>query len=142
LWRNRTGFAETNTEILLVSFESLERIQWYLEGADFQWPVLSDPARELYKAYSMERASFARAWLSPRTLSYYARAMLRGQRPHKPAADSLQLGGDVLVDRAGIVRLIHRSREPADRPSVEVLMRSTIAPGSSRAGEGDSEEAQ
>ena len=83
---------------MLVSFEPLERIRWYLADAPFAWPVLLDPDRHLYKAYGFERTSFRRAWLSPRTLAHYLRAALKGRLPHRPVADTLQLGGDVLID--------------------------------------------
>ena len=132
MWRQRSSLAELNTDILLVSFEPLERIAWYLEEADFSWPALSDEDRTLYRAYGLERTTFVRAWLSPRTVWHYLRAALRGQRIRRPAADSLQLGGDVLIDPAGIVRFIHRSSEPADRPTVERL--KTIARSVRRSG--------
>lgn len=108
--------------MLIVSFEPLERIRWYLADVDFEWPVLSDPDRAAYRAYGLERTSLARAWLSPRTLAFYVRAALHGTRLHRPTADTRQLGGDFLIDAQGVVRLARRSVEPAGRPSVEELL--------------------
>jgi hypothetical protein len=122
LWRHKDTFAELDIEVVLVSFEPLERIRWYLADAPFAWPVLLDPDRHLYKAYGFERTSFRRAWLSRRTLAHYLRAALKGRLPHRPVADTLQLGGDVLIDPTGTVRFVHQSREPADRPSVQILL--------------------
>lgn len=33
------------------------------------------------------------------------------------------LGGDVIIDEDSIIRFIHRSMDPSDRPSVETLLR-------------------
>jgi len=123
LWREREKLKELNADVLLVSFEPLARITWYLGEAEFGWPVLSDPGRRLYRAYGMEQGSLRRAWLSPRTILYYARALVHGRLPRLPRADSRQLGGDVLIDPDGMVRYLFRSAEPADRPPVEELLR-------------------
>ncbi len=103
-------------DVLVVSFESAERVRWYLEDVDYGWPVASDPSRELYRAYGLGRGGFAKVWLSRATVLFYLRSALRGRVPHRPQADTLQLGGDFVIDRAGVVRFAHRSTEPADRP--------------------------
>jgi hypothetical protein len=51
------------------------------------------------------------------------REISRGRFPKKPTGDVNQRGGDVLVDRAGIVRLHHIGKGPADRPPVEIILR-------------------
>ena len=85
-------------------------------------PSFSDPSREAYRTHGLGSASFARTWLSPRTVPLYARALPRGQRIRPPRADPAQLGGDFVLDHSGRVRLITRSSEPTDRPSVEKLL--------------------
>jgi hypothetical protein len=52
----------------------------------------------------------------------YIKLLLRGRKLHLPSADIHQLGGDVLIDPAGIVRWRHVSSDPADRPSVESIL--------------------
>jgi len=32
------------------------------------------------------------------------------------------MGGDIIIDSMGIFRLVYRSKEPADRPSVSKLL--------------------
>ncbi len=127
MWRQRDQLAELQTEVLLVSFESLERIRFQFTGAKFGWPALSDETREGYRAFGLERSGWVRVWLSPRTLGFYARSLLRGRIPRKPQADTLQLGGDFIIDTRGFVRFAHRSVEPADRPSVNLLLRELRA---------------
>ncbi len=122
MWRAKGELEQLNADVLVVSFEPMERVRWYLEDVDFGWPVLADPGRTLYAAYGLRRGSVARVWLSPRTLAFYARELIRGRLPRRPAGDTLQLGGDFVIDGEGVLRFAHSSVEPADRPPVAELL--------------------
>jgi hypothetical protein len=52
----------------------------------------------------------------------YLKLLLSGRKLRAPSGDPRQLGGDVLVDPTGTVRLHHVGRGPADRPSVDTLL--------------------
>ena len=129
MWRRKQEIEDLGAVVVLVSFEEPARISDYLGEAPFGWPILSDPSRAAYRAYGLGSASFARTWLSPRTVFFYARAFLRGQRVRPPRADPTQLGGGFVIDSPGHLRLIARSSEPADRPSVEKLLAAVRAIG-------------
>jgi hypothetical protein len=58
----------------------------------------------------------------PATVLVYLRLMLRGRRLRLPTGDTAQLGGDVLIDPAGVVRVHHVGSGPADRPAIEALL--------------------
>lgn len=107
---------------MLISFSAQEAArQWRQEtGAGF--PILLDPGRVVYCAYGLERSA-RRTW-TLRTLGYYAAAILRGDRLRKAQGDPHQLAGDFVIDGGGIIRLAYRSIDPADRPSVEMLLRA------------------
>ena len=122
MWRRQFELQALDIDVLLVSFERLELLQGISIEDGFGWPVLADESRRGYELYGLERASFARVWLSPRTVWYYARAVLRGQRLRRPGSDSSQLGGDFLVDPLGRIALAFRSAEPADRPAIELIL--------------------
>jgi len=111
-----------NIEVLLVSFEPMQRVRRYSVEDGFGWPVLVDEPRQGYGRYGLGRASFARAWLSPKTTLYYIKALLRGRKPRRPVSDTGQLGGDFLIDPGGRVVLAFRSSEPADRPAVDQIL--------------------
>jgi AhpC/TSA antioxidant enzyme len=83
---------------------------------------LCDPDRALYEAFGFERGSVARVWLDPRVWWRYASLLARGRRWAGLGDDTLQLGGDVLLDPSGSVRWIRRSRGPEDRPRVEEIV--------------------
>jgi hypothetical protein len=80
--------------------------------------VLSDPELVAYHAFGFGRGSVHRVWLDPRVWRRYVQLIRTGRRPERAHEDTLQLGGDVLVDAGGRVRWIYASRGPEDRPSV------------------------
>jgi hypothetical protein len=91
--------------------------------------LLADPERILYTEFGLGRASFARVWLDPRVWQRYAELLLHGRRLERPDDDTLQLGGDALVDAEGRIRWIYRSRGPEDRPSLLEIVTAVRAIG-------------
>jgi len=83
--------------------------------------VLLDRERTVYNAYGLERSRL-RSW-HPHVVWLYFTRWLQGQKFHNSHGDDTsQLGGDFIVDRNGILRLVHPSHDPTDRPSVEALL--------------------
>jgi hypothetical protein len=108
--------------VLVVTFEIPRAARAYVEETGLGWPLLLDGSRWLYRAYGMESGRWWAIW-GPATWLAYARAIVRGHRLRRPTGDVNQLGGDILIDPDGIVRLQHVGSGPADRPSVESLLR-------------------
>lgn len=106
-------------DVLVVTFEIDVVARQYAAG--LPWPVLLDESRELYRAYGMLRGTAWRVW-GPASWWGYVRLLLRGRKLRLPTDDIYQMGGDVLIDPQGIVRLHYVSRDPLDRPSVEALL--------------------
>jgi len=92
-------------------------------------PLFGDPGRAAYEAFGFGRGSVRRVWLDPRVWARYARLLSRGQRPGLNRQDKLQLGGDAVLDRAGVLRWIHRSAGPDDRPSAAAVAAELRAAG-------------
>lgn len=107
--------------VVVVTFESGAIAQNYSRKTRLPWPVLIDKSRKLYAAYGMERGRWWDIW-GPASWWGYLRLIFRGRRLHRPTGDIHQLGGDVLIDPTGIVRLRHVGRGPIDRPSVDSLL--------------------
>ena len=113
--------------VLVVSFEARSSACAYVDETQARWPVISDESRSLYEAYGMGRARW-RHLLGPSALLAYAREAARGRVPRWPSADPVQQGGDVLIDPAGIVRLVHVGAGPGHRPPVERLLAAVASP--------------
>ncbi|MDQ2744233.1 MAG: hypothetical protein M3Z66_18335 [Chloroflexota bacterium] len=119
---------DLHAAVLVISFESpaaLRRFHWF---RDLPFLVVSDQSRRLYNSFGL-RSRPLRRLFDRETMKTYAHELLRGHLPLWPRADLRQLGGDVVLNRAGNVVFVHRSATPADRPSVETLLRVLAADG-------------
>lgn len=106
---------------MVVTFEPAAHARAYLEETKTPWPVLVDERRDAYHAYGMQAGRTRDIW-GPRTWWAYLKELAAGRLPKAARGDITQLGGDVLIDPAGIVRLHHVGSGPADRPSVATLL--------------------
>jgi len=120
LHRRRDAVLMLNGEVLLITFSSAEQACRWRDETGIDFPLLLDANRAVYRAYGL-RSSIWRVW-QPKVLAYYARALLQGQRWRGIRDDPHQLGGDFVVDAAGMLRFAHRSEDPTDRPAVDSLL--------------------
>jgi peroxiredoxin len=120
LRHQREALEALNTRVLVIAFVTDTRADEWLTTTRTPFPLLLDDGREVYAAYGLKR-SLLRAY-SPRTLLYYARQLLKGERLHLGQGDTHQLGGDFVIDKHGIVRLAYRSADPTDRPELDDLL--------------------
>lgn len=115
-----------NVKVVVVTFENDSLARCYVEDTALKWPLFIDTTRGLYKSYGMLTASYWDVW-GFKTWLIYFRELLKGNKPVKSEGDIYQRGGDVLIDPEGIVRLHHIGEGPADRPSVEQIIRVIAA---------------
>jgi len=108
-------------DALVVSFEAGPMVLAYARTTGLPFPIVVDEERELYRAYGMLHGRKRDLW-GPASVRVYLRLMLRGRRLRLPTGDTAQLGGDVLIDPAGVVRVHHVGSGPADRPAIEALL--------------------
>jgi hypothetical protein len=122
LWQQKSEFEALGVRVVVVTFEAGPLALAYVQNADMQWPLLIDESRALYAAYGMRRGRWQDifGWSS---LWIYAKLLFRGRRLRRRSGDVYQLGGDVLVDPSGLVRLRHVGIGPADRPAVSALLK-------------------
>lgn len=121
LCQRQEELRQLKTRVLLISFGTLPAIQQWLRETCPDFQVLLDRERNVYRAYGLER-SFWRSH-SPRTLWRYAQLRLAGHKKSDTHGDDTsQLGGDFIVDTGGILRFVHASHEPVDRPTVAALL--------------------
>jgi hypothetical protein len=121
LRERRDELTRYDVRVFAVTFESRGRVDAYLARESPGFPILRDPRRAAYRAFGLGRRGTLGIW-SPRTLWYYARQALRGRLPRVARADMHQLGGDVLLAPDGGVCWLYRSRQPADRPSIDDIL--------------------
>ncbi len=110
----------TGVRVYAVSFETPARLRAYVRRHHVPFPVLADPRRVAYSRYGMLRGPWWRIY-SPRVLWRYAQAYARGERVHIQG-DTLQRGGDFLIDGAGRLRFAHVGADSFDRPPLDDLI--------------------
>ena len=109
---------------LFVAFDTPERLRnSLLQGLEVTYPILVDGDRRAYRAWGLERGSVLGVWGDPRVWLRYGRELASGVRLRRPGADTLQLGGDFVVDPAGTV-VYARPQRRDDRPPVAELVRA------------------
>lgn len=121
LQQRKVEIDQLELRVLVVTFETPQRAAIYVEETDLPWPVLIDEPRSLYRTFGMASGSFWQIW-GPQNWGAYIRVIARGRLPKRPRNDVNQLGGDVLIDPEGTVRVHHVSRSPTDRPSIDSLL--------------------
>ncbi len=122
---------ERDVAVCVVTFDADFMARAYIQETGLEWPLLVDAERSLYRGYGMERGS---VWdiYGPSAIGVYLKLMLRGRSLRSPGRDVHQLGGDVLIDPEGLVRLHHVGAGPADRPEAGEILDLIEAPLSSR----------
>ena len=120
----RRQYAEIQTRkasVVVVSFEPRDRLFQLARQLQLPFPLLSDPERDVYRAYGLRRGRLLQL-LSPGTVLAYIGFLAKGRRYHLRRSDLLQLGGDFVIDGRGITQYEHRGDAPHERPSVEQIL--------------------
>lgn len=111
---------QLEVEVLIVSFGTQPLARAWLEETCAPFRLLLDPTRAVYHAYGLEQ-SFWHSW-NLRTIWRYLQLIAAGRKWRGIQGDSTQLGGDFIIDAAGILHLAYRSHDPTDRPPTSMLM--------------------
>lgn len=122
--RDRLDEFPADTAVAVITFGQPDYVKQYVEQHEPGFPVLIDPTRSVYTDYGLERGSVLRVWgwkAAKRWLE-----ILRNQRSFRglatPTEDTLQLGGDFIIDRDGILQYSFWGEGPDDRPSIGELV--------------------
>jgi alkyl hydroperoxide reductase subunit AhpC len=126
LRQQESELTERNIKVKVVTFDADFMALAYVKETNLAWPLLKDTELSLYTAYGMGRGTWWDIY-NPISVLNYLRLIFTGKGPGKPGRDWRQLGGDVLIDPEGIIRLHYVSADPHDRPSVDSIL--TLASG-------------
>jgi hypothetical protein len=90
------------------------------DGHRIPFRCLSDPNREAYGAFGLDRGSIGQI-MSPDVVLKTMRSFFRGNFG-PPGGDVFQLGGSFVIGTDGVVKLAHAARDPSDLLSIESLL--------------------
>jgi hypothetical protein len=111
---------QLDVRVKVITFDSPEMAEKYVNETHLSWPLLLDPQQELYRDYGLLRGSWWDLY-QPASIWKYVKLIAGGEHAGKPGRDWNQLGGDVLIDPQSIIRLHHVSQGPHHRPDVACL---------------------
>ncbi len=112
-------FLDLNAEVIAVAAVGLGPLAKFAWELELPFPVLSDAKAEAYRAFGLGKGLA----IHPRTPFQFARLVWNEKRLYKPVGNVMQIGGDFIVDDAGLLRYAHSSEDPTDRPEADELLR-------------------
>ncbi len=107
--------------VAVVTFAETQRLAAYRAHLCVDFPILSDPTRDLYRFFGAGHGSNRQIW-SLGTLRLYARLLRSGQRLARPTEDIHQLGADAVIGRDGRLRYLALPTGPDQRPPISDLV--------------------
>ena len=113
-------FQPRGAAVVAITFADSQGAAQLRRAQRLPFPVLADPSRHAYRAFGMLEGSLAEA-IGPDVLLRQLAQALRGNIPYiNPVQATItQLGGTVIVDRAGVVRFAHVATPIYNYPPVE-----------------------
>lgn len=121
--RDRLADLGSHTKIALITFTDPARLDDYRRANDLPFPILVDPDRAAYRAFGLGRGTVARVWGLRMLARYWEIARTDGLGGlRRPTEDTLQLGGDFVIDAEGRLAYGFWGEGPDDRPSVDELI--------------------
>ena len=112
-------FRGLGAEVLAVSTVGLAQQSDFARQLELPFPALSDVNGQVYRAFGLGKGLA----LHPRAPIQFVRLVWREKRLYRPVGAVMQIGGDFIVDDAGLLRYAHSSEDPTDRPEVVELLR-------------------
>ena len=116
----RDHFISTQVTLVVVTFSAIEQLAAYRRLLALACAVLSDPDRNTYRDYQLPRGR-VRDVYGMGTMRMYASLLRKGRKLRRPAGDTLQLGGDFVIDGSGLIVAAFYPKGPDDRPTVDQL---------------------
>lgn len=113
-----------DVDLVMVAFTEPENLPDYQERYDLDsLPIVVDTTRKAYRAFGLGRGSVRRVWGLRMVKRYLEIFRSEGfSDPGRATEDTLQLGGDFIVDPEGKLIYAFWGDGPDDRPSVEALV--------------------
>lgn len=124
-----------DTEIVVVTFTNPRNLAGYRHRFAEPLTVTTDPTRAAYRAFGFGRGRWwriwgiraARRWAALRRAGGASASRVGDVARSVRHEDTLQLGGDVVVDPAGRIAWSFHGAGPDDRPTVEAVIAAVRA---------------
>lgn len=90
---------------------------------------LSDPSREAYTAYGLERGNLFQTFLNPKVWSAVSKSNKKGYAVEAPPVgqDAMQMSGTFIISQDGRIALPYYYDHIADHPPLEILLNGVLS---------------
>lgn len=117
-----------DTDVAVITFTDRDDLAPYLQRQGLTFPVLSDPDRTTYQAFGIGRGTVRRVWGWRMARRYLEIFRAQGfQRLERATEDTLQLGGNFIINPAGTLIYGYWGEGPDDRPAIQSLVEAIEA---------------
>lgn len=113
-------------DVVVVTFTKERNLKGYQRRFATPFTVVTDQDRDLYRTMGFARGRVWRVW-GLQAAKRYQQLLRSGHRLERAAInssgeDTLQLGGNIIVDSSGTVAWQYLGAGPDDRPSVDEII--------------------
>jgi len=123
LRQEKTSLDQAGIQVVLVGMGTPAEAESFRRQYDVPFPLISDPEKNLYRAYGLKRARFMQLF-SPGLLRKGLMAAGEGHLPGMPRGDPMQMPGTFVIDREGRFLLRHFARDAADHLPVASIIKA------------------
>jgi len=115
-----------DVDFALVTFSDPKYLRAYRNRTGWEYPILTDQDLTVYHQFDYQRGSVWRVW-GWRVFLRYASIIRKDgfgalRNASSTKEDTLQLGGNAVIDAQGLATWIYRGAGPDDRPTVDELL--------------------
>ena len=118
-----------DVDLVIVTFTEPKNLRAYQERHNLaSTSFIVDPGRSAYRAFGLGRGAVTRIWglrAAKRYLEIFRDDSF--SRPGRPTEDTLQLGGDFIIDPEGTIVYGFWGEGPDDRRSAESIRDALVA---------------
>jgi peroxiredoxin len=117
----RADFQQAGITVAYIGCGTIDEARSFHDDLELANPVYNDPERIAYTAYGIGNATGG-SLLHPKVIAGGIRAAGKGYLPRRSSGNPMQLQGQFLIDRHGIIRSVARPALMSDIPSATDLL--------------------
>jgi peroxiredoxin len=124
---DRERFEAAGVGVVLIGQGTADEAERFVQRRGLPFRCLVDTDRSAYRAYGLARGTPGQVY-GPRVFLPFVKANVTGHPQLGLRGGSFhQMPGSFVVDRAGVLRFVHRNRTVADTPANQSLLNAVAA---------------
>jgi peroxiredoxin len=126
LRRAKSRFDDIGAQVVLVGMGTPEESTSFKEKFGVPFPIISDPEKQVYRAFDLKRLS-PLGFFSPAVALKGISAMAQGHTMGLPQGDVRQLPGVFIINTDGQIVYRHYASDPSDHPDPDTILEAVEA---------------